>query len=67
MCNTVMDRCSLIPWECHTRSELVFATEAVIATLTMCIPGSPLASHNSEALDEIEVRYRTYLSNLCQP
>lgn len=41
-------------------SEVVFATETVVGTLSMSIPGSPTASRDSESLDEIEVCTSTH-------
>jgi hypothetical protein len=51
----------------YIRSEFIFATEAVIATLAMRVPGSPLVSRDSEVLDEIEVRYHTFTTRFENP
>ncbi|KAF8337568.1 kinase-like domain-containing protein [Cantharellus anzutake] len=40
----------------ETRSEMVFATEPIIGSLAMSIPGSAIASRDSEPLDEIEIQ-----------
>lgn len=39
----------------ETRNELIFATEPVLSSLALAIPGSPRNTHLVE-LDEIEVR-----------
>lgn len=45
-----------IPFNCLlSSSEMIFATEPVIGSLAMSIPGSNTASRDSEPLDEIEV------------
>jgi SCY1-like protein 2 len=46
-----------------TRSELIFATEPVISSLAISIPGSPSSRQSTVELDEIEVRTH---SSICR-